>query len=544
MVSGKQFEMLRVLFVVLILALLASCKVLQAGGLSQTTSRPAKEPPLLEFKAGEPKDHASQKGVRVGTEGGPIEITVERAILLALENNRSLRVEKLNPSIRRTFEDEEQAAFDPLLSGGIAFSRERGEERSRVSSSFIENTTSTANSELEVSKFYPTGTDVGLGVSADRNWSDLYTDQYASRLGLSVTQALLRGAGIRTNLANLYQARLDTEISGYEFRGFAEALIAQVEETYWDYALAQSQIRIFKEYLKVAKQQLREIEEMIAVGKLAETEVTAAQAEIALQRQGLISARSTMATTRLRLLRLMNPQGTNPWDREIILMDLPKVPEVTLDNLQAHVDVAMRLRPDLNQARVGVQRGDLEIVKTKNGLLPKMDLFVTLGKTGYADSFGSSVSKITGDSYDFSGGLRLQYPLRNRDAQARHRRSVLRRDQAEEALTNLTQLAELDVRSGYIEVNRAREQISASKATRSLQEEKLRIETEKLRVGRSTAFLVSQAQRDLLSSQIADVQAVVNYLKALVEIYRLEGTLLERRGISAPGGEPATFPGS
>jgi len=543
-VSGKRFRMLRVFSVVLILALLASCKVLEAGGLSQATGRPAKEPPLLESKTGEPREHDSQKGVGVGTDGAPIEVTVERAILLALENNRSLRVEKLNPSIRRTFEDEEQAVFDPVLNGGVAFSRERGQEWSRASNSFIENTTSTANGEVEISKFYPTGTDVGIGVSVDRNWSDLYSDQYASRLGLSVTQALLRGAGIKTNLANLYQARLDTEISEYEFRGFAEALIALVEETYWDYALAQSRIRIFEQSLNVAEQQLREIQEMVAVGRLAETEVIAAQAEIALQRQELISASGTEATTRLRLLRLMNPQGTNPWDREVVLKDLPKVPEVTLDNLQAHVDLALRLRPDLNQARLGVQRGDLEIVKTKNGLLPKMDLFVNLGKTGYADSFGSTVGKITGDFYDFSAGLTLQYPLRNRDAKALHRRSVLRRDQAVEAVTNLTQLAELDIRSGYIEVDRAREQISASKATRRLQEEKLRIETEKLRVGRSTAFLVSQAQRDLLSSQIADVQAVVSYLKAMVDLYRLEGTLLRRRGISAPGEESVTFPGS
>jgi len=536
--------MLRVFSVVLILALLASCKVLEAGGLSQATGRPDKKPPLLGSKAGEPRENDSQKGVGVGTDGGPIEVTVERAILLALENNRSLRVEKLNPSIRRTFEDEEQAVFDPVLSGGVSFSRQKGQEWSRTSNSFIENTTSTANGEVEISKFYPTGTDVGIGVSADRNWSDLYSDQYASRLGLSVTQALLRGAGIKTNLANLYQARLDTEISGYEFRGFAEALIARVEETYWDYALAQSRIRIFEQSLNVAEQQLREIQEMVAVGRLAETEVIAAQAEIALQRQELISASGTEATTRLRLLRLMNPQGTNPWDREVVLKDLPKVPEVTLDNLQAHVDLALRLRPDLNQARLGVQRGDLEIVKTKNGLLPKMDLFVNLGKTGYADSFGSTVGKITGDFYDFSAGLTLQYPLRNRDAKALHRRSVLRRDQALEAVTNLTQLAELDIRSGYIEVDRAREQISASKATRRLQEEKLRIETEKLRVGRSTAFLVSQAQRDLLSSQIADVQAVVSYLKAMVDLYRLEGTLLRRSGISAPGEESVTFPGS
>ena len=98
----------------------------------------------------------------------------------------------------------------------------------------------------------------------------------------------------------------------------------------------------------------------------------------------------------------------------------------------------------------------------------------------------------------------------------------------------------MDVRTAYIEVNRAKKQISATIATRKLQEEKLRIETEKFRVGRSTMFLVAQAQRDLLFSQISEIEAVVNYLKALVELHRLEGSLLERRGIIAPGREPVS----
>ncbi len=62
-----------------------------------------------------------------------------------------------------------------------------------------------------------------------------------------------------------------------------------------------------------------------------------------------------------------------------------------------------------------------------------------------------------------------------------------------------------------------------------------RIETEKFRVGLSTNLFVAQTQRDLLSSRINEVQAVVNYLKALINFYRQEGSLLERRGIDAPG---------
>ena len=193
------------------------------------------------------------------------------------------------------------------------------------------------------------------------------------------------------------------------------------------------------------------------------------------------------------------------------------------------------MRPDLNEARLRVERGELEVVKTKNGLLPMMDLFITLGKTGYADSFGGSVSDLDGESYSVAGGISFEYPLLNRGAEALHRRAVLTRRQAEEAVDNLAQLVQVDVRSAYIEVNRTAEQVAATAVTRKLQQEKLRAETEKFRVGRSTTLLVAQAQRDLVASRISEVDAVVNYLKALVGLFRLEGSLLERRGIGAPG---------
>ena len=54
---------------------------------------------------------------------------------------------------------------------------------------------------------------------------------------------------------------------------------------------------------------------------------------------------------------------------------------------------------------------------------------------------------------------------------------------------------------------------------------------------------MAQAQRDLLASQIAEVQAVVNQLSALTALYRLDGSLLERRGIAVPGGPWPTNPG-
>ena len=471
---------------------------------------------------------------------GSLELTIPEAILLAFENNRSLVVEKYNPSIQQTFEDQERAVFDPVTGAEVSGGRTDTQREARSGSGTESYTTDTFEGDLLINRFFPTGTTVELEAANRINDSSLYQDPFAnSRIGMTVTQALLRGYGSGVNLANLRQAELATDISLYELRGFSETLLAAVENAYWEYALAQRRIEIVEESLKIAKQQLEETDEMIRVGKLAEAELAASQAEVAVQQQARINARSETEIARLKLLRLINPPGEGLYDRDVSLVFQPKIPDVTLDSVNDHVTLALRLRPVVNQTKLGIKQDDLEIVRTKNGLLPKLNLFIALGKSGYADSFSGSVSDIAaGDSYDALAGVNFEYPIYNRDAKARHRRSVLNREQAEKALDNLNQLVELDIRTAYIEIQRTKEQITASAATLKFQEETLRIETEKFRVGRSTNFLVSQAQRDALLARINEVEAIVNYFKALINFYRLEGTLLERRGIVAPGKEP------
>ena len=470
---------------------------------------------------------------------GPLKVTVTEAILLCLENNRSLVVERLNPSIQQTFEDQERAVFDPAVNADLTAGRVKGERLARSGSETEDFTRDTAEGIISLEQYFPTGTTVALEAGTEIDDSSLYDDTfYSTRLGMTVTQALLRGFGTDVNLARLQQARLDTRMSEYELRAFTEFLVAEVERTYWDYALARRQIEIVEESLKVARQQLNETEQLIAVGRLARAELAAVQAEVAAQEQGLIEARANKESIRLQLLRLLNPAGPGLWQREVDLIHQPTLPEIKLEDVELHVAVSMRMSPILNEARLEVLRGDLELVKTKNGLLPLMDLFITLGKSGYADSFGESVSRMDEDSYDALAGLTFNYAIYNRDAEAAHRRALLSREEAEKALENLSQLVEVDIRTAYIEVNRTREQIAASSVTRRFDEEKLRTETEKLRVGKSTSFLVAQAQRDLLVSKIAEVRALANYLKALIDLYRQDGSLLERRGISAPGRQP------
>jgi outer membrane protein len=469
---------------------------------------------------------------------GPITVTVSEAVLLAMANNQGLVVQKFNTPITKTGEENAAAVFDPDVTASMSV--KTGEAKSSPNSRY-RPTGPGLNAGVGWSQFFPSGTTVEAAATTTASFTG--SDNFASRIGLTVTQAILRGYGADVNLVALRQARLDTLSSEYELRGFAESLVATVEETYWDYCLAQRNIAIFEESLKLAQKQLDETNERIKVGKLAEIERAAAEAEVALRKEALINARSALKTTRLGLLRLLNPGAPDFWSRDVATKTLPVIPaDVKIDPVEEHVQVALRMRPDLNQARISVARDDLQLVKTKNGLLPQMNLFVSLGKTGYAESFGNSWGNVFNKGYDLTMGGTFEFPPENRDARATHQRATLSRAQAVESVGNVAQLIQVDVRAAYIEVERSQEQVVATAATRKLQQDKADAEVEKFGVGKSTTLLVAQAQRDLLQSQIDEVSAVVSYLKSMVELYRLEGTLLVRRAIECPGREPAEMP--
>ncbi len=469
---------------------------------------------------------------------GPIRLTVNRTVLAVLENNRGLAVQRLDPQIKRTLEEIARAEFDPVLAAEIGRSRTRDEGFPPAPGSALINEGDYGSAEL--SQILPFGTKLALAASATRNQDPgVGPDFYSTRASLTATQSLLRGAGLDVNLASLRQARIDTEISEFELRGYTELLVADTEKLYWDTELARRQVEIVRSSLDLAEKQQAETRERITVGKLSPTEQAAADAEVATRREELINAENTLAQNRVKLMRLLNPPGQGAWDRDLMLESDPAaVTDEEPGAVADHVTLALKRRPEMNQARLQIQRNDIDLVVTRNGLLPKLDFFITLGQDGYGNSFRDARNDNDGANYDVTAGARLEFPLLNRDARARHTRARLSRDKAAEALGNLGQLAEEDVRSAYLELKRAQAQVGATTATRRLQEEKLRVEIEKFRVGKSTALQVAQVQRDLLTSQIAEARARAALRTGYVELYRVEGTLLDRRGLQCPGAVP------
>jgi len=483
-----------------------------------------------------PKPHLDHEQAVTLPQEGPLELSVEQTIMFSLKNNRDLQVTQMNPVIAGTFEQIERGVFDPEVFVELEYFKERAIEASRSTETQFSVEGSDTYAVAGVRQMLPTGTEVEATLEHERTDSNRTPKQNSARLGLSITQSLLRGFGPAVNLASIRQAELNALASVYELKGFTEALLAETETAYWNFVLAKKEIEIFERSLEVALKQREEVELRIEVGILPEIEAAAARAEVARREQALIEAKSLLEERRLRLLRLINIGSDGRLDYQIIATSEPSVEPQPIKDLSDRLELAQKMRPDLNEAILRLKQNRLETIITRNGLLPKLDLFIALGKTGFAESFNESFRALDDNTYDFTVGVRLSHFIGNRASGARDLAARASQRQAEEALANLKQIVRLDVMLAANELERARQQIFASKTTRILQEETLKAEKERFDVGSSTTLLVAQAQRDLLLSSIVEVKAIVNYRIALIGLYQAEGSLLERRGVSLPIG--------
>ena len=352
--------------------------------------------------------------------GGSIDLSIEQAMLLALRNNRDLLVRQLNPVIIGTFEQIERGKYHPELFAEFTYTDEQADEISYLTGERVIVERDGTEAGAGVRQALPTGTMVEAAVEHDRTASSIYPDIQTARIGLSVTQSLLRGFGPAVNLVGVRQAELDIDASVYELRGFTEALLADTETAYWLYVLARQEIEIFDQSLTVARRQRNEVEHRIEVGLLPATEAAAARAEVARHEQSLIDARSLVEERRLRVLRLTNPGSAGRFDLQLNATSEPRIAPEPITDLDERIKLAEQFRPDLNEARLRIEQNRLETVLTRNGLLPKLELFLTLGRTGFADTFSESFRELNGDTHDFTAGVRFSHFLGNRAGKARH----------------------------------------------------------------------------------------------------------------------------
>ncbi len=99
-------------------------------------------------------------------------------------------------------------------------------------------------------------------------------------------------------------------------------------------------------------------------------------------------------------------------------------------------------------------------------------------------------------------------------------------------MRNQEQLIRVDARRSVRAVVSGIKRVQAARKNVELQEKKLDAEQKKFENGMSTSFEVLTFQSDLADSQLALIQAGLDYARALTSLERSKGTLLESRGLA------------
>jgi outer membrane protein TolC len=234
----------------------------------------------------------------------------------------------------------------------------------------------------------------------------------------------------------------------------------------------------------------------------------------------------------------------------VIPTDTMSLPEnQPIRPVQDLIGEAVDKRPEMHQAVVDLKNREVTKKAARNALLPTMDLVGFYGGSGIAGvqtpaalAAGDPFTPTTGfndvlnrafnnSSPDYSVGLNLNIPLRNRAAQADQVRSELEYRQAQLRIQQLKNQIVIEVRNALFSVKQNRARVLAAQKARDLAQKSFEIEQKKLALGASTSAQVLVAGRDLAVAESNLVAASTMYEKSTVELDRSVGATLERLNI-------------
>jgi outer membrane protein TolC len=195
--------------------------------------------------------------------------------------------------------------------------------------------------------------------------------------------------------------------------------------------------------------------------------------------------------------------------------------------------MALQQRPDLIQARLDLERSDINVRLYKNQLFPALDLIGQYGYAGRGKEFSGAFGQINSTDNPFwYYGAQISYPIGSRTARNNYKISKAQKEQNQLLLRQKQQTVMIEVDDAVKLVQTNFERIGATREARLFAEAALDAEQKKLENGKSTSFLVLQAQRDLTAARFEEIRALTEYNNALAELSNREGASLDRRGLN------------
>jgi outer membrane protein TolC len=376
-------------------------------------------------------------------------------------------------------------------------------------------------------------------------------------IDLTVTQNLLNGFGRAVNGRNIRVQKNNMKATDLQFKQQVITTVTAVLNLYWDLVSFNQDVKAKQEEVATAEQLLQNNKDQVRIGTLAEIEVTRAQSQLYAARQDLVISQTNLLQQETVLKNALSRQGIATSDlAEVHVIPLDTITIPSKDELPAVNDLvndALKNRLEVEQAKINLDSDKLNLVGIKNSLKPTLQVFAELtnnGLTGstnvlglapgvppppgtFVGNYGNMLGEIFRRDYpNYSAGLSLNIPLRNRAAQADYATSLIEIRQHELNYQKQVNQVRVDVQNAVIGMQQARARYDAAVQAQNLSQATFDADKKKYELGAGTPYQVVQDQRDLASAQSSEAQAMANYSHARIALDQALGRTLEVNHIS------------
>lgn len=470
-------------------------------------------------------------------------VSLVDAAVRALENNLDISLSRHTKESRLADIVIEQAKFDPTVSVNGQYLRmvdplnrpvfgATGFQLSQITTFDQRNHALSVDASTNL----VTGGNIGLNYSPARNSVNqdlaegfLFNPAWTGGLSFTVTQPLLKNAGVAVNTTFIKIAQNNADVEQHIFRDRVLTVIALVEQNYWELVFA-------KEHVKVAQAALTAAEELLATnrikaeaGVMSVVDVLQAEAAVASRVEQVLVAEKAIRDEEDQLRTLLNP-GEAELRKSVRLtpIDAPITYMETI-SLEEAIETAIEQRPEIAQAKKNIESSELNKKFARNQLLPTLSFQGTMGLSGLGSDYGNSFTRnFSGDFYNYGAGLLFSYPIGNRSAISTYNKRQLEAKNAEVTLASVRHQIILGIREAVRRVQTDFKRIETTRSARILAEKQLQTEQERLKVGLSITRFVLDFQRDLAIAQGNELRAIVDYNKSLSNLERHKATTLDR----------------
>lgn len=463
--------------------------------------------------------------------GKGLELTLDAAIALALENNLGLKIEQLSTEVSWYDQRGSWGAFDWRLNAGLGY-QDREFESTSVFGGSSENSQS---GNLGFERPVETGGLFRATYSRDNTETDsTFAAQETSTtdvVSLSYKQPLLRGAWREYATVQQRQADLAWKRQSEHERQVRHTLIKDVSFAYWDLVLARAQLEVARAGLDLAKAQLDQDQKRLDAGIGIQLDVFAAETEVATNEERVLQAELSVRQAADGLKTMIIP-GTDAalWDT-LLVPSTPLAAEASaagVPDWSSALQVALEKRADLRQQRLAIDEAALSHQAREHERQGALDLELTASSTGFdGDSAQAFESAVTYEFPTWRAALTYSIPLSNRTAKNAAKAAWASARSARLVYDQLETQAASEVREAVRQCRFQAEAVRRARKSLDLAQRQLAAEQARSREGISTNFEVLRLQRDLTTAMSNERTARVNFAKAQVGLRAAQGLLAE-----------------